>query len=105
MVDIVRELRTAMSTGKVVLGSKRTIGLCRFGKAKLVIVASNCPRGIREEIEYLCKLSGIPVYVFPGTSWDLGAVCGKPFMVASLAVVDPGESDIMALVERSEEEG
>jgi len=104
MVDIVRELRTAMTTGKVVIGSKKTLSLCRFGKAKLVIIASNCPRDIRDEIEYICKLSEIPIYVYPGSSWDLGAVCGKPFMVASLAVVDPGESDIMSLVERSEEE-
>lgn len=103
MVDFVRELRTAMSTGRVVLGSKKTISLCRFGKAKMVIIAANCPTEIRREIEYLCKLSNIPIYVFPGTSWDLGAACGKPFMVAALAIVDPGESDIMALVEKKEE--
>ena len=102
MVDIVRELRTAMNTGRVVIGSKKTISSCRFGKAKLVIIASNCPKEIREEIEYLCKLSKIPIYVFPGTSWDLGSVCGKPFMIASLAIIDPGESEIMSLVESEE---
>jgi len=104
MVDLVRELRTAMRTGKVVLGSKRTLALIKLGKAKLVIIADNCPLDIRSDIEYYCKLADIPIYIFPGTSWDLGAVCGKPFMVASLCILDPGESDIMALVEKEEEE-
>ncbi len=104
-MDLGRELRTAMRTGKVVIGSKRTLRLCRFGKAKLVIVANNAPEKIKRDIIYYAKLSGIPVYIFPGSSWDLGGLCGKPFMVASLAVVDPGESEIMSLVEESESGG
>ncbi|RLF24265.1 MAG: 50S ribosomal protein L30e [Thermoprotei archaeon] len=101
MVDFERELRTAMRTGKVVIGSKSTLKALMFGKAKLVIVASNCPRDIREDIFYYAKLADIPVYIFPGSSWDLGAVCGKPFMVASLAIIDPGESEILQLAEKA----
>jgi large subunit ribosomal protein L30e len=28
---------------------------------------------------------------------DLGSACGKPFSVAALAVIEPGDSEIMAL--------
>ena len=105
MIDVARELRVALNTGKVIIGSKRTIKTLIHGKAKMAIIAANCPKDIRRDIEYFAKLSKTPVYVFPGSSWDLGAVCQKPFMVASLAVIDPGESSILDLVEgRGEEE-
>ncbi|RLE66803.1 MAG: 50S ribosomal protein L30e [Thermoprotei archaeon] len=99
MVDVVRELKVALDTGKVVIGSKKTLKAAMYGKAKMIMIAANCPEDIRAKIEYYSKLSSIPIYVFPGSSWEIGAVCKKPFMVASLAIIDPGESSILALVE------
>jgi len=104
VINLEREIRTAMRTGKIVIGSKQTLKLVRFGKAKLVIIASNAPEEYRDDILRYAKLSNTPIYIFPGNSWELGAICGKPFMVAALSVVDPGESNIMALVEKPEEE-
>ncbi len=97
MVDIGKAIRMAVRTGKVILGSKRTIQLIKQGKAKLAIIASNCPDQIKNDLEYYCKLSNIPIYVYDGTSWDLGAVCGKPFMVAVMAIIEPGDSEILKL--------
>ncbi len=99
VTDIERELSNALKTGTVVLGSRRTLKLLKTGKAKAVIVASNAPPEIRSDILYYARLGGVPVYVYPGTSVELGAVCGKPFPVASLAIVDPGTSRILELIE------
>ena len=98
VTDIEKELITAIKTGKVVLGSRRTIKLLKLGKAKAVIVAANAPPHIRNDIMYYAKLSNTPVYVYPGTSVELGMACGKPFMVASLAIIDPGSSRIVDLI-------
>ncbi len=97
--DIEKELVNALKTGKVVLGSRKTLKLVKLGKAKAVVVAENAPPEIRDDIIYYAKLSNIPVYVYPGTSLELGAVCGKPFTVASLAILDPGNSRIIDLIE------
>jgi large subunit ribosomal protein L30e len=43
-------------------------------------------------------LSGIKVQVFEGTSWDLGEVVGKPFMVSAIAIIKPGDSKILKMV-------
>jgi len=99
MIDVVRELQTAVRTGKVVMGSREAVKQLVNGYAKLVIVASNIPENLRRDVERYCKLSGTPLYSFPGTSWDLGAVCNKPFMISVLAVLDPGESNILALAD------
>ncbi|MCD6563232.1 MAG: 50S ribosomal protein L30e [Thermoproteales archaeon] len=98
MVDFVRELQTSIKSGKVILGSKEVIKALLNGKPKMIIVAANAPRNVRSDIEHFSKFANIPVYVFPGTSWDLGAICNKPFMVSSIAIVDPGESNILDLV-------
>jgi len=37
----------------------------------------------------------IPVYVYEGSSVQLGKACGMPYVVSALAVVEPGESDIL----------
>ncbi len=101
-VDLERELKIALRTGKVVLGSKSAIKFAKLGKGRLIIVASNCPEDVKSDIMYYAKLSRIPVYVYRGTSWDLGVLCGKPFMVSALTIIDPGDSEILMLVEERE---
>nr|WP_201783072.1 50S ribosomal protein L30e [Pyrodictium occultum] len=102
VTDIERELVNALKTGRVVIGSRKTLRYVKTGKAKAVIVASNAPPEIRNDIIYYARLGGIPVYVYPGTSVELGAVCGKPFTVASLAVLDSGSSRILDLIEAAQ---
>ncbi len=99
--DIGRELQMVLKTGSVVIGSRNTIRLAKLGKAKLIIIASNAPPEIKKDLKYYAKLSNIPVYEFPGTNMELGALCGKPFSIASMAIVDPGQSNIVELVKEA----
>ncbi len=99
MVSLERELKVALRTGKIVIGSKEVLKLIGVGKGKLVIIASNCPELIKEQIEYYTKLSGIPVYYAPYTSRELGEMCQRGHMVASLVVLDEGDSEILKLIE------
>lgn len=99
MIDINKAISTTVRTGKVLYGANNAIRSTRTGKAKLVLVAANCPQKIREDIEYYCRLSDIPMIIYNGTSIDLGTACGKPFMVSTLTVREPGDSDILKLVE------
>ena len=99
MIDINKAIATTVKTGKVLFGVNNAVRNAKTGKAKLIIVASNCPQKTRDDIEYYCKLSNIPVTIYDGTSIDLGAVCGKPFTVSALTVREPGDSDILKLTE------
>ncbi len=102
MVSFESELRMVLKTGKVVLGSKQTIKYVKLGKAKMVILAANAPPNIKNDILYYAKLSNIPVYIYKGTSVDLGTLCGKPFMVSAITILDEGDSRILELAEESE---
>lgn len=104
MIDIDKAITTGIRTGRVSLGAKSTIRSAKTGRTKLAIVASNSPRNIREDIEYYCQLSDIPLIIYEGSSKDLAAVCGKPFLVSALSIKDPGDSEILKLVEEKEAE-
>ena len=82
-----KELRDALKENKVIIGSKTTIKYLRLGNVKLIVLANNCPENIRNDIENYAKSSGVEVKNFDGTAKQLGVFCGKPFAIASLAIV------------------
>jgi LSU ribosomal protein L30E len=101
VVDIGRELQVAINTGKVVIGFEETKRAVLAGTPKMVILAANAPKWARDDIEYYAKLAGIPIFVFPGSSIELGAAAKRPHRIMAVAVVDPGQSEILKLVEHA----
>ena len=94
-INIDKALIKAVKTGKVVIGSKKAIELSNSGEAKIIILAKNCPEDTKKKIES----SKVPIYVYDGTGRELGPVCGKPFIIAAMAILDAGESDILSLAD------
>lgn len=88
--DISKVLRSALSTGKVVIGIKQTQEAVKNGTAQVVVVSSNCLE------QSLKELKGISLMKYPGLSTDLGVACGKPFSISALAVLEPGDSEIVS---------
>jgi len=99
MIDFSNALKIALRTGRIILGFERTKKSIISGNAKLIIIASNAPKDRMEELKYYAKLDNVPIYIFEGSSKDLGALCGKPFMVSAMSVEEPGDSNILELVE------
>jgi large subunit ribosomal protein L30e len=99
-VDVNKQIQIAVKTGKVTLGVKEALDAARFSKAKLLILASNCPDPDKTDVVQYAKQSSVAVYDYQGTSRDLGSACGKPFMVAALTIKEPGDSEILKLAER-----
>ncbi|NLI61815.1 MAG: 50S ribosomal protein L30e [Methanosarcinaceae archaeon] len=96
-INIDRALIKAVKTGKVIIGSKKAIELSKADEAKMIVIANNCPEDTRKKIES----SNVPIYVYDGTSRELGPVCGKPFLIAAMTILDAGESDIMTLADKT----
>ena len=92
MIDIGRALKSAIATGEVVFGVDQTEKAVKAGKAQLVIVARNCPSATLTSGDV-----GVKVFTYDGNNMELGAICGKPFSVSALAVIDKGTSNILSL--------
>jgi large subunit ribosomal protein L30e len=93
-MDFNASLRRAMKTGMVLLGQNSTRQCIQEGKAQMVVIAENCPEDYKQ---HLSIVENVFIYTFDGSSVALGKACGKPFMVSALAIVNPGESDILSL--------
>ncbi len=92
MIDLGRAIKAAATTGKVVYGVQQAEKAVTNGAAKMVIVADNCPSEFLRSGDHSIK-----VVKFEGTNMELGALCGKPFSVSALAVIDKGTSNILSL--------
>lgn len=97
--DLETEIKNVIKSGKVVLGFKRSLKAILYGKAKAVIVASKIPKGYDDDINHYAKLSNIPVIKYPKSSVELGIICGKPFPVTTIAVIDLGSSRLLELIQ------
>merc|ERR1712071_479226 len=88
-------LALVMKSGKYVLGYKQTLKSLRQGKAKLVIIGNNTPPLRKSEIESSAMLAKTGVHHYAGNNNELGTACGKYFLVCTLSITDPGDSDII----------
>ncbi len=96
-VSFERALKDLIKTGVYIIGSKRSLKALKTGQAKMIIIAENAPPLLKKKAMYYAKLAGVPVYIYKGTSQDLGLLAGKPFKIAMMAVVDEGTSRILEL--------
>ncbi|KAJ3199452.1 60S ribosomal protein L30 [Entophlyctis luteolus] len=89
-------LALVMKSGKYTLGYKSTLKSIRSGKAKLLLIAGNCPPLRKSELEYYAMLSKTSVHHYSGNNIDLGTACGKYFRVGVISIIDAGDSDIIS---------
>ena len=104
MIDVDKALASVVKTGKVAFGSNVALQNAKTGKAKMIVLAANCPKDIKEQVEYYGKISKVPVMTYKGTSMDLAAVCNKLFIISALSIRETGDSEILKLIESTEQE-
>ncbi len=95
MADLSSSIRLAVDSGKVVFGVKEVAASIRKSDAKLVVVSKKGRSSDISDITHIAKIASIKVIPFDGNPIELGAVCGKPFSVSTLAIIDPGNSTIL----------
>ena len=86
-MDMDRNLKLALRTGKVYFGANQAGKAVKDGQAKLIIKANN----IDEEMD----MGSVPVKIYEGSAVELGSACGKPFSISYITVVDEGKSDLL----------
>ncbi len=94
-MDISRQIKQGISTGRLVFGQRETIAACSRGDARLVLIAANCPQ---KHVEMMVNdHPNIPVHRLAMVNRELGSACAKPFSVSSVCVIDAGQSELMTL--------
>ena len=94
-MDFTRQIKLAISSGKLLFGQRQTKDACANGTAKLIIFAANCPRNYIEEMS--ATHPEVTMHQTMNVNRELGTVCGKPFSVSTICILDAGESDLLTL--------
>ena len=95
MADISRNIRLAVDTGKVAFGMNEVAHTIAEAKAKLVIVAKKGKKDAVDDIVHSCKVAELKAVQLEISSVELGTLCGKPYPVNALAIIEPGNSNIL----------
>lgn len=98
MKDLKKEINDVMKTGKITIGAKSVSRALLNSNPRLILVSSNCPNNVREDIVYYSKLSNVPYKMLPNDGLELGSMCGRPFPVSTLGIIDEGESGILDMI-------
>src|SRR3972149_8925895 len=102
MIDVDKAIASVVKTGKVSFGSNAALQTAKTGKAKMIVLAANCPKDIKEQVEYYGKISKVPVMTYKGGSMDLAEVCGKLFIISALSIRETGDSEILKITEENQ---
>lgn len=90
MMNIERNLKIAITTGKVLFGSKEAEKSVKNKTAKMIVLASNFSNDFLENQKIANVLE------FSGDNIALGALCGKPFSISVVTIIDAGGSGILS---------
>ncbi|MBR60324.1 MAG: 50S ribosomal protein L30e [Euryarchaeota archaeon] len=94
-MDLSRQLKNAIGTGKLLFGQKQAEDACARGDVKCVIFASNCPQDFMKSLQ-----ARHPEVLFHQTMMvnrELGVACGKPFSISTVSVIESGNSELLSL--------
>lgn len=94
-MDLSRQLKNAITTGKLLFGQRQAIDACANGDAKLIILAANCPEEYTDQMH--AKHPEVTMFRSGLVNRELGVASGKPFSVSTITVIDAGESELLSL--------
>lgn len=98
MAEIEKTFKNMVKKGSVVFGSKQTTTSIKDSKAKLVVIADNCPN--KQEITIDAENKKIPVYISKADGVELGYLCGCAYAVSTFAVLDDGGININHMLKK-----
>lgn len=98
MAEIEKTFKNMIKKGSVIFGFKQTTISIKEGKAKLVVIADNCPK--KQELTTDAESKKIPVYNSKADGVELGYLCGVAYAVSTFAVLDDGGININHMLKK-----
>ena len=83
--EIVR-IKKAIEENKEVIGTKQVKSGLMNNELKEVIISSNCPVDVKEDLQRVADINGTLLTVIEQANDELGVVCKKPYSIAVMAI-------------------
>ena len=83
----VQELKQALDTDKVIIGTDRTIKSLKQGNIVRIYLSENVSNDIKDDLEHYAKLSDVEIIELPYPNDEFGTVCKKPFAISVVGIL------------------
>ena len=81
-----KKLSEALKSGKIVIGSDRTLKLLKNDKLESIFISNNCSLEIKKDIEHYSKINKVKVIELDMNNEEVGAFVKKPFSVSVISL-------------------
>jgi large subunit ribosomal protein L30e len=84
-------LLAAISEDKALIGIKNVLKYVKG--SKFIILSSSIDQELKKKIINASKATSIPFLEYDGSSFELGRLCDKPFVISAVAIkstIEPG---------------
>ncbi|MDI6737177.1 MAG: ribosomal L7Ae/L30e/S12e/Gadd45 family protein [Nanoarchaeota archaeon] len=79
------ELKAVLKEKNIVIGTNETIKKLKLGKVKKVLLASNCPKSVKDTIAHYAKIANAVVVELDVPDKEIGLLSKRPFGVSVLS--------------------
>lgn len=80
------DIKKLAKENKVVIGTEQTLKSLREGRVSKILLSSNCPDDVKEDIKHYAGLSEVEVAELDIPNDELGIMCRKQFSVSVLGI-------------------
>ncbi|HLG25162.1 MAG TPA: ribosomal L7Ae/L30e/S12e/Gadd45 family protein [Candidatus Nanoarchaeia archaeon] len=81
------EIKKLMKGGNVIVGTERVIKGLKLGNVSKVMLSSNCPQKVEEDINHYSGINKTEIQKLEFPNDELGIICKKPFSISVLALL------------------
>lgn len=81
------EIKKIIKSRNFIIGTDKTIKGLKLGKIEKVIISSNCPKKVVNDINYYAELSNAETINVIYQNEELGVICKKPFSISVLSIL------------------
>jgi len=83
----VAEIKKLLKQENLIIGTERTLKQMKLGNVETVLLSTNCPQKVIDDIDYYAKLSDIEKVELNYPNDELGVICKKPFSISVLSLL------------------
>ena len=95
-----KQVTLTHKTGKTIVGYRKVIDVLLNDSANAILLSSNCPPKYKERVTYYSQLADTACVITDFDSLELGSLCGKPYPISAMAVLEQGDSDLLDTINK-----
>ncbi|MBS3119829.1 ribosomal L7Ae/L30e/S12e/Gadd45 family protein [Candidatus Woesearchaeota archaeon] len=85
---LVDELKRHLEEGRAVIGTKQTRSALQRNRLSHVVLSSNCPAAVVQDLSRLAGFAKVPVDTLAVPNTELGIICRKQFSISVLGFLN-----------------